>query len=194
MKTFLVFSDDKISNSLIMSTSFPSNVLLLQDKSSNLRRVARLVMRGAIPIFAILKMSIAELVRPKLPSKKIVTPIHSNVELLELYNKHKPDQIILFRCGLIVDRDKFPADLDFFNVHCATIPQYGGLASLHRAIQNGDYRQNATIHRLTNKIDQGEVVKVLEYDMLPTNSYRKNEDIAYSAGFKLLRDFIAREP
>ena len=33
---------------------------------------------------------------------------------------------------------------DLLNIHCASIPEYGGLASIHRAIKN-DFIQKATL-------------------------------------------------
>lgn len=92
----------------------------------------------------------------------------------------------MFRAGLIVERNKFPSNFDLLNIHCASLPKYRGLGFIHRAIKNGDFIQNATLHRVTNKIDEGEVLKELKYKMLPSNSYKKNEDVAYKAGFKLL--------
>ena len=185
-KIIVVFGDDKISRTLFSQINFSDNIILVSDKSSNIRRVIRLIMRGSIPILAVIKMFFADVFRQNAELLTHTFSIRSNSELSDLYNEYLPSKIILFRAGLIVQRNKFPSNFDLLNIHCASIPKYGGLASIHRAIQNGDFIQNATLHRVTNKIDEGEVLSELKYEMIPSNSYKKNEDIAYKAGFKLL--------
>lgn len=185
-KIIVVFGDDKISRTLFSQINFSDNIILVSDKSSNFRRVIRLIMRGSIPIIAVIKMFFADIFRQNVELLTYPISIRSNLELVDLYNEYRPSKIILFRAGLIVQRNKFPSNFDLLNIHCASLPKYGGLASIHRAIQNRDFIQNATLHKVTNKIDGGEVLKELKYKMLPSNSYKKNEDVAYKAGFKLL--------
>ena len=189
-KIIVVLADDKITKSLFSTVNFEENVILVLDRSSNIRRVKKLILRGSLPLFSVFKMLFADILRRNIDLKVPVLSIANNTDLLNLYEEYSPSQIILFSAGLIVKRDKFPADFDLLNIHCASIPSYGGLASIYRAIKNKDFSQKATLHRVTNKIDEGEVLKELPYEMTPTNSYRKNEDIAYKAGFDLLIEVL----
>ena len=191
-KIIVVLADDKITNALFSQVTFDSNIILVKDKSSNPRRVIKLILRGSLPILSVVKMLLADLFRRKQQWRVPHLSIRSKTDLLDLYTKYSPNKIILFRAGLIVNRDKFPVDFDLLNIHCASIPEYGGLASIYRAIRNRDFNQNATLHRVTNRIDEGEVLRELKYQMISTNSYRKNEDIAYKAGFDLLIDVLAQ--
>ncbi len=189
-KTIVVTAEDKITKRLFSKFNFGDNVIFVFDRSSNIRRVIKLILRGSLPFISVLRMVVAEVLRKNVELKIPFLTIASNTELFNLYKEYSPSQIILFRAGLIVKRDNFPNDFDLLNIHCASIPKYGGLASIYRAIKNGDFIQKATLHRVTNKIDKGEVLKELTYEMTPTNSYRKNEDIAYKAGFDLLIEVL----
>ena len=48
------------------------------------------------------------------------------------------------------------------------------------------YYQKATLHRLIETIDSGEVISEIDYKLDPKKSYLANENIAYSAAIKLL--------
>ncbi|MCB1859538.1 MAG: hypothetical protein KDI63_14775 [Gammaproteobacteria bacterium] len=189
-KTLLVVSDDKIVNLLFSNFVSDDNIILVKDKSSSLKRIIKLIRKGSLPILAVLKMAIAEFMRPNSKPQLQFLVIKSSSELLSLYDKYLPERIILFRAGLIVKRDQFPQELELLNVHCASLPAYGGLASIYRALNNGDYNQKATLHRVTNVIDGGEVLNELPYQMEPSNSYRRNEDIAYETGYELLLSIL----
>ena len=184
-KTFVVVSDDKITAELFKDFNH-ANVILIKDQSSSISRVIKLILKKRIPLKAVFFMVFAELMRRKSCTNTKFEVIKSNIELLNLYRLHKPEKIVLFRAGLIIKRKLFPSTLKIYNIHCASLPEYGGLASIYKARLAGDLNQKATLHVLIDTIDGGEVLHELPYKLSPKESYRRCEDVAYKTGFELL--------
>lgn len=184
---FLVIGDDKITRNLFSSFIPPKNVTIISDQSGGLRRVIKLLKSGALPLFAFSNMVFAEVMRKNNKSAiQYDYVVKSNDEILDYFNEHSPSRIILFRAGLIVKRDRFPKSLEFWNLHCASLPNYGGIASIYRALKDRVFQQSACLHEVTNRIDGGRVLEENPYCLSEDVSYRENEDRAYAAGFKLL--------
>ena len=73
------------------------------------------------------------------------------------------------------------------NIHCAKVPDYGGLGSIQKALDEKCYAQNSTLHQVTTTIDQGKVFDTESYKLDPNKSYFTNENIAYKSGLLLLQ-------
>mgnify|MGYP001433532633 CR=1 FL=1 len=54
------------------------------------------------------------------------------------------------------------------------------------ALKEKAYSQKATLHKVIETIDSGEVISELDYKLDPSKSYLDNENIAYSSAIKLL--------
>ena len=80
--------------------------------------------------------------------------------------------------------------MKILNIHCAKIPEYGGIGVLDRALNDKAYNQEATLHIITERIDEGEVITVEPYKLQESLSYRENENIAYDAGIKLFNRYF----
>lgn len=191
MTTLLVVGDDKIGRRLLHRLGGWQGTIVL-DRSSNLGRAWRLLRRGSLTYQNCLQMAWANLCRPDFPAPD-GPAIRSNAELLKLILAEQVEQVFLFRAGLIVSKSILGLGVDVLNVHCARIPEYGGLGSLPRALADGACDQVATLHRVTERIDRGEVLDTEPYNLDPTQSFRWNEDIAYEAGIRLLSRHLAGE-
>lgn len=154
------------------------------DASSSPKRAIRLILRGSIPLPAVARMAVAERSRPQ-AKPKTAHVIGSNTQLRDLATRLRETDIVLFRAGLIISGQTL-AHLRVRNIHCADIPEFGGLASIYRAIRAGKLNQNATLHVVTDRIDDGEVLDRERYLMRRDNSYVTNEMAAYEAGLTLL--------
>mgnify|MGYP000380692394 CR=1 FL=1 len=185
MKKLLVVGDDKIGRRLIARLKENVSFRIILDKSSNIRRVFRLYRRGSLDLFCLFNMAIAEFFR-KDRNVNISEYVKNNDDLLNLIYRYKVDQVYLFRAGLIINKKVLASGAVVLNIHCASIPDYGGLGAIARALQDGAYNQFATLHRVTDAIDGGEVIAIEPYKLDPMLNYRKNEDIAYEAGIHLL--------
>lgn len=189
MKTMLILGGDRIAQkALTYSDVHATSILVVIDRSTNLKRISRLIWRRRLSFWLVLKMFYCEKTRKKTIEKlqKHFPEIRSNKDLLALIDKSKPTKIILFRAGLVISKEIISRGIPLLNIHCANIPDYGGLGSIHRALKDGALNQNATLHRVTTTIDEGMVFDVEPYLLDSTKSYCYNEDIAYKAGLRLL--------
>jgi len=188
-RILLIVGDDHWGHVAAATHIDNPRVLVARNIGASPSRALRLVMRGSIPPWALVSMAWAELRRPKvtIPIKDIVS---SNADVLDLADRANADTVVLFRAGVIIS-SKVLGTLDVLNVHCASLDGYGGLASIYRALRDRAFRQSATLHRVTTRIDDGEVLDLEPYT-LPGKSYRDSEDIAYAAGIRILDRTINR--
>jgi len=192
MKKIIVVGDDKIGRALVAQIQGRTQIEILLNKSSSIKRIWRLYRRGSLSFCLLFKMAFAELIR-KNHSIPTLPIIKSNQDLFRVIQENSIDEVYLFRAGLIISRDILNLGANILNIHCAKIPDYGGLGSIARALRDGAYDQVATLHRVTETIDQGEILATEPYKLDPNLSYRKNEDIAYAAGMRLLLNWLKIE-
>jgi hypothetical protein len=160
------------------------------DDSSSLRRTIRLVRRGTLPPAVLVQMAFAEWRRAD-ASVDVALRVRSNRDLLDIARANTIGRVYLFRAGLIVSRSVLDSGLDVLNVHCARVPEFGGIGSIARALAAEAFDQLATLHRVTERIDEGEVLRTRPYRLDPAAPYWKNEDAAYAAGVALLLETLA---
>jgi methionyl-tRNA formyltransferase len=187
----LIIGSDKISKKCVLylnqhGVDF-NRVYTIVDRSTNIRRVFNLLMNGRISLQSLFKMVMADFVRKNYPKFNFRSKIHTNDELEDILNDIQCNSVYLFRAGLIINKKVLSQGVRFFNVHCASIPEYAGLCSIYRAIKDGVYLQKACMHVVTMTIDDSsEVVDYEPYELDPMKSYYFNEEMAYDAGIKLL--------
>lgn len=191
MRLFVI-GNDRISKSFVHSRTLPPNTELVVDRSANIARVFRLLYRGSLTPKVVLRMAWAEFLRPD-PGPVEGLEVRSSAELAIMAKERKPSEILLFRAGIIVKRDLLNLGIPIYNVHSARLPEYGGLGTISRALADGAYDQQATLHRVNEKIDAGEVLDTEPYRLDPDLSYGANEAIAYGAGMKLLDRTLQRD-
>ena len=189
MKAIVVVGNDKIGRRLVSKISDNSDISVLIDHSSGLSRIYKILLKRRIGIKTLLLMGLAEMMRrdtaiPDLPR------ITSNADLATACKKNNVKRVFLFRAGLIISRELLDQGFEIINMHCARLPEYGGLASIHKALVNKDYDQCATLHIVTEGIDKGEIIRTLPFKLDPKFSYKKNEDTAYEAGITLLSHYL----
>jgi methionyl-tRNA formyltransferase len=181
----LVIGNDRIARSFMRGRTLPPNTELVIDRSTSITRVFRLVRRGSLTPEVVLRMAWAEFRRPD-PGPVEGPEVRSSGDLTIMAKRRKPSEILLFRAGIIVRPDLLSLGIPVYNLHSARLPEYGGLGTIFRALTDGAYDQQATLHRVNEKIDAGEVLDTEPYRLDPKLSYGANEAIAYAAGMKLL--------
>ena len=112
-------------------------------------------------------MFICELRRSSYSKNEKYSTISDNLDLIKIIDKIKPKKIILFRAGLVISREVISKGIPLLNIHCASIPEYGGLGSIDRALKNKSFSQNATLHQVTTTIDKGKVYDTEPYLLNP---------------------------
>jgi methionyl-tRNA formyltransferase len=184
-KYMLVIGNDKLGRRLLARLGDPVEQLIVVDQSTDFQRVWKLIRRGSLQLSWVIQMAWAEWRRSDTPVGKRPA-IFNNDDLLRLIQVEQLRRIYLFRAGLIVNRKVLESGVEVLNVHCARLPAYGGLGSIARALAAGAYEQEATLHRVTTRIDDGEVLATEPYQLHKALSYGENEERAYEAGIKLL--------
>ena len=187
MRTILLISDDRITSKALEKLETTDELLVLIDYSSNYKRVLNIILKRRISILAIIKMLICEYKRSaQYPSQKNLKGIKNNLELMNFIDEYKPERVVLFRAGLLITAEVISKGIPLMNIHCASIPKYGGLGAIHRALKDGVIHQTATLHHVTKKIDDGNIIDQEPYSFDLNRSYCFNENLAYEAGLRLL--------
>jgi methionyl-tRNA formyltransferase len=187
INTVLVLGNDEISCDTLEQIRLTEDILLLIDKSSNFKRVLNLLRKKKLTMILIFKMLVCKCIRYR--SCKVLSKyksVSNNNELLEVLSTVNPARVILFRAGLIISSDVINLRIPLMNIHCARIPEYGGLGAIDRALQDKEVEQTATLHKVTETIDSGEIFDVEPFTLDVKRSYCYNEDQAYKAGQRLL--------
>jgi methionyl-tRNA formyltransferase len=185
LRRLLVAGNDKLSGKLIAQLEENQQLRIILEKSTDLKRTWQLYRKRRLKLIWLLKMKLAELAREKyhIPTFYHIT---NNDELFHFIRQYRIERVYLFRAGLIISKKILELGVDILNTHCARIPDYGGLGAIPRALRDGAFDQVATLHRITQKIDEGKIIETEPYQLNPGLSYRRNEDIAYHAGIRLL--------
>ena len=186
MTTLIIVGNDKIGGKALQKIKNFSGIEVFCDRSTNIKRVIKLLRRKKLTILLVFKMFFAEILRKGEKPKKNIPTIKSNKTLLELLKKNNYEKVILFRAGLIVNKQVIETGINMLNIHAASLPDFAGIGSIEKALVKKAYCQKATLHKLIESIDSGEVISELDYKLDPQKSYLDNEDIAYSAAIKLL--------
>ncbi len=189
MKLLVVVGNDKLGRKFIANIDKDKYHIILDD-SSSIKRVLKLIQKRILRPTLILKMFVADLLRKDFQIEGEYESIKTNDDLIQIVKDNDIDQVILYRGGLIINKKFLEQGIKILNIHCAKIPEYGGIGVIDRALIDKAYDQEATLHIITEKIDDGEVVAVEPYKLQGNISYRENEDKAYDAGIKLFKTYF----
>lgn len=100
--------------------------------------------------------------------------------------RHAPDLVISLLNGYIVKRGLIEATGGrSFNVHPGP-PEYPGRDPWHFAYYDGFPRAGATLHRMTAKVDDGEILDVAERDFEPALSVAQYAELCRRLAVSLL--------
>ena len=189
----VVLGNDKLGRRAGALLAAHHGLSVALDKSTSFTRLAKILWRGSLSPTLLAKMALADWSRPDYPVPAHAKPVFSEADLRALVSSEKIKKVFLFRAGLLVRQKTLDCGAEFFNIHCASLPAYPGLGAIARALADGSYSQNATLFRITSRIDHGDIVACEPYALDPRLSYAKNEDSAYQAGMRLLQKTIEGE-
>ena len=181
----LVVGNSKVGWRLLRRLPLDWGGVVLRDGSTSLFRVWRLVRSRRLPLGLLARMVWAEIRRSDAPFLRGEL-VASNAEVLAAIKEVQAKRVLLFYVGLVLSREVIEAVPDALNVHCARLPTYGGIGAIASALKRCDWHQEATLHRVTTRLDGGEVVDAEPYDLSPHKGYSGNEEVAYEAGIRLV--------
>lgn len=190
MTALLVVSDDHWGARAEASVPAGADIVVAVDRSGGLSRLIKLILRGSLPLRAAVQILLAQLRLPR-DRPRSDSNLSDNTDLRVLAQAHGAREVILFRAGLIISGKTLEL-CQIRNIHCADIGSFGGLAAIWRALRAGALDQRATLHRVTNRIDEGEVLDTEPFCLNPSLGYAANETLAYEAGLRLLQRTLYR--
>ncbi len=183
-----MLGNDRISRMAYSVLNLESGrIVVAVDRVPTIPRLIKLWKNGRLSIRLVCKMLLSEIKRPRYPAPQGCACISSNSDLLALIRDLEPTQVLMFRAGLIINRAVIETGIPILNIHCALVPEYGGIGSIARAIRDRALGQAACLHVVTTTIDEGKVIDREPYLLVETDSYSENENRAYAAGVALLR-------
>lgn len=183
MKIVYIIGDDKIGRVAI--NMLKKEKYVLRNRTVNIPHVIKLIRNNVISISDIINMAVADLYRKKIEIRNFPA-VKTNEDLFHYLNAHKPDYVICYRAGLVVNKRLLELGPHFLNIHCADLPEFPGLGSIPQALRAGVLNQNACLHKMAVQVDAGQVLYKVPYKLSNNQSYRTNEDLAYTAGRKIL--------
>jgi folate-dependent phosphoribosylglycinamide formyltransferase PurN len=186
-QTLVICGNDRIASLALAIGSGRTDVVLAVDESTRWARVIRLLRRGSLKAPLLLRMAYCEMRRRGVPVPDEYERVTRNADVLHLLSRHKPRRVLLFRAGLIINRAVISAGVPILNIHCSKLPEYGGIGTIARALEEGAVEQCATLHHVTEDIDGGEVLDIEPYQLDQSLGYCENEKRAYDAGLCLMR-------
>lgn len=102
-----------------------------------------------------------------------------------------PDIIITYRCPYILSKSIFNSPkYGSYNIHPSLLPLYAGLNPWEEIFANKETVNGVTLHRITKRVDQGEIIFQKKYNIGPTDNIMTARDkadmIAAELALKLL--------
>lgn len=101
---------------------------------------------------------------------KFVVAVNSD-EALKWVNKHSPDLLVSVSCPQMIRRRMLSlSKLGGINIHSSLLPAYAGLAPYFWVLSNGEKETGTTVHYMTLKFDEGNILIQKRLDVLPRES------------------------
>lgn len=187
-KTLIIIGNDKIAGDALKQLAPLSEYVdIVVDRSTNIRRIMRLLANRRLSVSLLIKMVFCSILRKGKKPPRSMVKITSNESLCALLSRGNFSRVFLFRAGLVINSELIKMGIPMLNIHCAKIPEYAGLGSIWNAIHDKAWHQEATLHHVTSTIDGGTTVDFEPYTLIPDKTYCENENIAYKAGIILLK-------
>lgn len=99
----------------------------------------------------------------------------------------KPDLLITCAYGQIIPEEVLQLPrIGAFNVHASLLPKYRGGAPIHHCLINGDEKTGVTIMYMEKKMDAGDIVSQVEYQITKEDNVGTLHEILSQMGAKLL--------
>lgn len=93
-----------------------------------------------------------------------------SLESVEFVKKQAPDLFLVASFGKMIPKELYSTPKHGgINIHPSLLPRYRGMAPVARAIMNGDLHTGVTLHKLSQKIDSGDMIVQLKTDIKPSD-------------------------
>ncbi len=107
--------------------------------------------------------------------------------------KLQPNLGIVIDCGFILPKrliETFKGNL--INIHFSLLPKYRGASPVQSVIINGDKKTGITFQFITEKLDEGDVLEQIEYDINDTETSGELYEKLFELTKENLGDFVKK--
>jgi len=111
--------------------------------------------------------------------------------LIEIAEECQPDLIISVLYPKIVAKD-LVGKIPCFNLHCAPLPEYGGWNSTLWAILNGEETFGATLHKMSERPDEGDIIQKGSFRIQQHVTNIKLYQLAHEDGYRIFCKNVSR--
>lgn len=119
--------------------------------------------------------------------------IRKDAVALERIKEIQPDLNVVVAYGQIIPSSIiYLPKYNSINVHFSILPKYRGASPVQWAILNGEKKTGITIFELNEKMDEGDILKQEEIDILPDEGAAELEARLALKGAELLTETIAK--
>jgi methionyl-tRNA formyltransferase len=142
--------------------------------------------------------SIAEVARRHgVPYRRIDNP--NRAECFDMIVAHQPDVLLSVACPFILKAPLLNlAKYAALNIHHAPLPRYKGMMPTFWQMYHGESSVGITIHTMTEKLDEGDIVLQESTPILPGetmhNLIRRSKRNGAQAVLRILRQYAAAAP
>lgn len=96
--------------------------------------------------------------------------------LRDLLHESAAQVLITWRCPYILPQEIFSIpEYGAFNLHPSLLPRYPGLNPWDEIYRNGETATGVTLHRMTDRIDSGEIISQVQFSILDMEYERARE-------------------
>lgn len=113
------------------------------------------------------------------PSKRAV--VSGIMPLPEMNINTKCDMLLSIQYDLLVNNPK-----NAYNLHTGLLPDYGGLDILRHTLQNNEYEQGLTFHKMSERYDDGPIISKITYPVFKHDTAQS----LYERQCEVVPDFI----
>lgn len=121
----------------------------------------------------------------------ITDDVNSN-EIVEKVEDIGPDVIVLVNAPIIKKPLIDAAGLYVINLHRSLLPQYAGLDAIFWALYHGENEIGATVHVVTEKIDEGAIIVQRKREVKDTDNIKSLTKWYYDNGPDMVIDALAK--
>lgn len=114
-----------------------------------------------------------------------------STDLSKVVDETSPDVILSVLYPKIVPKNLVETHA-CFNLHCASLPEYGGWNSTLWAILNGEKTFGATLHEMSERADEGAIIRKGSFQIPPNVTNVELYQWSHENGFKIFCEEVSR--
>lgn len=127
-----------------------------------------------------------------LPELTVIDAQQPFNDCIKAIRQAQPGILITYRCPHIIPMSIIRDTALAVNIHPSMLPKYAGLNPWHDMMRQNETRGGVTIHRLTEKVDSGEIICQREMTLDFSKGMQRNRDNADTLAAEMIAGIMRR--